>query len=116
MAANPEKQNLRYKKTDERQQKTSYAGLSADEAKYIKASQRHELIAKEMDRLWARYPRTEGGAVDWSKLSEQELSLFEHVQKELKRTAFVISRLEDKVNVHQALSMFRQRNTRSQSY
>ena len=108
--------NLAYQKASRKLQKVSYKNLSNDEAKYIKAKQRFEQLDKRLSYFYSHCRRKDNGAVDFENMSEQELDLFEEMNKEREKTLKTMSKLEDKIDVDKALTIFLQSNTHSMSF
>ena len=114
---NKNKQNIRYKKVCEKQNKRkSYKGLTEDEKKYIKIKEKYDLIDKDYNDFYKTAPRNSNGAVDWKKLSEKELDIFDYLYKQHEKLLKKLSDLEDKIDVDNALNIFLQVNTHSQSF
>lgn len=117
MSTNKEKQNIRYRKVSERVNKRkSYKGLTEDEKKYIKLKEKYDLCDKEYNNFYKTTPRSVNGAVDWNKLNEEELDYFDYLYKQHEKLLKKLSNIEDKIDVNNALNIFLQMNTHSQSF
>lgn len=106
----------RYEKADIALRKVSYKGLTADQKKYVKAVERHRLMDKQLTSFYRKCRRTVYGAVDFVNMTDEELDLFEYLNKENERALKTMSQLEGKIDVNYTLSVFRQINTHSASF
>jgi hypothetical protein len=118
MAANKEKQNLRFKITSQRlNKKVRYDNFTKDEVKLIKAHKKFEQFEKELNDFWKTAPRKENNNVDWESMSERELDLFERINKEHDKALKQISKLEDSgIDSDKVMYMFMIINVHSASY
>lgn len=117
MAANPMKQNIRYAKADASWRKKSYNGLTEDEKKMVKLTEKYNQLEKDMDYFWATAPRNARDGVDWEKCTEEQLDYFEYINKCQERTMKSINRLEEKGIIQdETMKLFRQLNTKSLSF
>ena len=74
------------------------------------------IIDKDYNDFYKTAPRNSNGAVDWKKLSEKELDIFDYLYKQHEKLLKKLSDLEDKIDVDNALNIFLQVNTHSQSF
>ncbi|QWU14399.1 hypothetical protein SAMN04487895_101708 [Paenibacillus sophorae] len=118
MGANKEKQNLRYKKVSSRvDKKVRYDGFNKEEVKIIKIHKKYEQFEKELNNFWAYAPRNENNSVAWDKLSEAEISMFEHINKQKEKTLKQIVKYEENgFDVDKIMHIFKQLNIRSVCY
>ncbi|MCM3273057.1 hypothetical protein [Paenibacillus elgii] len=115
MAANKEKQNLRYKITSRRlNNKVRYDGFSPEEIKIIKIQKKFEQYDNELNNFWANAPRNENKSVAWDKLNESELNLFEYINKQKEKALKQIIKYEEKGhNVERIMDVFMKLNVKS---
>lgn len=108
--------NIAYEKAFRKQLKTSYKGLSDNQRNYVKAKELFEQMDKGLSDFYTHCKRTAMGAADFQNMSEQELDLFEHLNKQKEKAMRTMSRLEDVIDVDLTLNIFRQINTHSMSF
>ncbi|MBU7316115.1 hypothetical protein [Paenibacillus oleatilyticus] len=118
MAANKEKQNLRYKKTAQRiDKKVRYDGFTPEEIKIIKTQKKFEQYEKEMNTFWAYAPRNENKGVAWERLSEDEMNLFEYINKQKEKALKQIVKYENKgFSIDKIMERFMKLNVKSVCY
>ena len=118
MGANKEKQNFRYRQIASRiDKKVRYDGFTEEEIKIIKTHEKYEYFEKELNNFWANAPRKDNGAVDWNHMSENELSMFEHINSNKEKCLKKIIKYEEKgFEVEKILDMFVKLNIRSVCY
>jgi hypothetical protein len=118
MAANKEKQNLRFKKISQRlHNKVRYDGFSQDEITIIKTKKKLDQAEKELSYFWANAPRMNNNNVDWDRMTEQELDHFEYIYKQQERLLKKMSKFEDKgFKIDKILNLFMKLNITSASY
>lgn len=108
--------NIQYQKAFRKQQKIRYKGLDENQKKYIKSKERFEQFDKALSYFYMHCVRSDSGAVDWSRMSEEELDYFDMINKEKERALHSMSNLENKIDVDYTLNMFLQTNTHSMSF
>lgn len=114
MSANPAKQNLRYQKADKAWRKKSYKGLSEDQKRMIKLTEKYEQLDKDLNYFWQTAPRNINGAVDWDNCTTEQLEYFEYINKDLEKTLKAITKMEDKgIMQEDCMRVFMQLNTKS---
>jgi len=114
MSANPVKQNLRYAKADRAWRKKSYKGLSDDQKRMVKLTERHEQLEKDLNYFWQTAPRNIHGAVDWNNCTEEQLKYFEYINNKKDKTLKSIIKMEEKgITQEDSMKMFMQLNTKS---
>jgi len=114
MSANPAKQNLRYNKTDRAWRKKSYKGLTDDQKRMVKLTERHKQLEKDLNYFWQTAPRNINGAVDWGNCTKEQLDYFEYINKDKERTFKSILRMEEKgITQEDSMKIFIQLNTKS---
>lgn len=112
--SNREKQNLRYVKTYKKLNRKRYKGLTDEQKKYIKAKEAYEQSEKDMNDFWKIAPRSETGAVDWNKLTKEQLDYFDELSKRHRRNIKKVSKLEDSgIDIEYTLLLFRELNCNS---
>lgn len=118
MSTNKNKQNLRYQKVCQSQnKKIRYDGFSKDEITYLKTKDKYEQFERELNMFWKEAPRNENGAVDWDNMNDETLDYFEYINKQHEKLLNKMSKLEDKgIKVDSLLDMFNQLNCNSVSY
>jgi hypothetical protein len=118
MAACKDKQNIRFKRISQSQnKKVRYDGFTKDEICLIKTQKKIDQYEKELNFFWSNAPRTENGVVDWESLSEEKLDVFEHINKEKEKLMNKISKLEDKgLDLDKIMNVFMKLNINSMSY
>lgn len=114
MGACKQKQNLRYQKADARWHKKYYKGLSEDEKKMVKLTEKHDKLEKDLGYFWSNAPRKNTGQVDWDNCTDEQLNYFEYINKKKESTLKAIIKLENKgIMQDNVMKLFMQINTKS---
>ncbi|KAF6620471.1 hypothetical protein HFE03_07395 [Paenibacillus sp. EKM102P] len=118
MGANKEKQNIRYKAVSRRtEKKVRFDGFTPEEIKNIKLQKNYERFEKEINNFWATAPRCDNGSVAWERLSEDELNLFEYINKQKEKYNKQIVKYEEQgIVIDKIMNMFMKLNVQSVSY
>jgi hypothetical protein len=118
MAADKNKQNLRYKIVSQKiNKRVRYDGFTPEEIKLIKAQKNFNRFDKELNNFWGSAKRNENGSVDWNSMSDEQLDLFEFIDKQKLKYQKQISKAEDKgLKVDKVMDLFMKLNTQSASY
>lgn len=118
MAANKEKQNLRFKKTSQRMnKKVRYDGFSQDEILIIKTKKKLDHAEREMNDFWKNAPRKDNRSVNWDRMTEQELDHFEYIQSQQDRLLRRMNKFEDQgFEIDKIMNLFMKLNITSASY
>ena len=97
MAANIEKQNLRYRKVSDRYfNKIRFDGFKSNEVNFIKLTLVLRLVEKDLNSFWKYVPRLSNSAVNWNALNEKELDYFHWINNKSNGLLKRLSKLEDK--------------------
>ena len=108
--------SLAYQKAFRKQQKVSYKHLDENQKKYIKAKEKYEQMDKGLNHFYLHCKRLENGNVDWNSLTDEELDVFEFLNKEKDKAFAKMSKLESIIDVEYTLNVFLQTNTHSISF
>lgn len=89
--------------------KKSYKHLNKNQKKIIKLIEKKELIEKyfyaPLSGFYKRTPRI-NGAVDWSKLSDNELNFFEYQTKEFEKVNKILDKFSE-IEILEAKNLFK---------
>ncbi|PZT57469.1 hypothetical protein [Paenibacillus silvae] len=118
MATNKQKQNLRFKIVSQRiGKKIRYDGFTSREVEIIKSQKDLERYEKELGNFWTTAPRNSIGAVNWESMTENEIDLFEHINKQKEKAYKKVSKAEDEgYDIDKIMTLFMKLNINSASY
>ena len=102
-----------YEKADARMRKKNYKGLTDKQRRYIKALEKHRQCEKELSHFYRTAKRNQYGAVDFQNISDVELDLFEHLNRENEKALKSMERLEEQIDAEHTVEIFKQQNIHS---